>query len=240
MLTGPTITTQDAREISSVKNMDLGTLAYTADGRKYRYARAGAVALTAGTMNEQSAIVANHSNVVVQNTAAIGNTEVRATLGATLATKDQYADGYMLVNDGPGEGIMYAVEGHAAVASAGVITVTLKEPLVVALTTASRVTFIKNPYDGVIIVPSAATANGVPAGVSNVAVTAAFYGWLQTSGYCAMLCGATAFTLGEEVSQGVSLVAGSGSVQLAAAPNYGVAAQLGVNTEYQVVKLTLE
>ena len=241
MLTGTkTISAQDSRDISSTQQETLGAKAYTKDGRVYRYAKAGTSALTVGTMNEQSAIVANHSNIAVYAAAVAGATEVKATLGATLATKDQYAQGYMLVNDAAGEGIAYLIKGHAAVASAGVIEVQLEEPLKVALTTSSEVTFVANPYKGVIVVPSAATSGGVPVGVSNVAVTAAYYGWLQSGGVCAMLSGTTPQTLGDQVSQEASGVAGSASPAVATCPIYGTALQLGVATEYQLVMLTLD
>jgi hypothetical protein len=162
------------------------------------------------------------------------------TLGATLATKDQYKEGYLLVNDGTGEGIMYRIAGHAAAALSSGLDVYLEEPLIVALAVTTEVTLVANKYKGVIVVPSAATAGGVPTGVSNVAVTAAYYGYLQTGGPCAMLSGTTPQTLGDLVSQEASGVAGSASPAVATCPIYGVALQLGVATEYQLVNLQLD
>ena len=234
------ISSQDVREVSSVQQMFLGTKAVTRDGRVYRYAKAGASALTVGTMNQQSATVANHTNQAVAVAAAVGATEVSVTLGATAATKDQYAEGYLLINDAAGEGIVYNVSGHAAIGSAGTGVINLAEPIKVALTTASEYTLIANPFKDVVIVPQAATSSGNPAGVANVAVTEAYFGWLQTGGVCAMLASSTPFTLGEEVSQSNNEVAGAGGIQIATAPNYGVAMQLGVATEYQTVYLTID
>ena len=234
------LTAQDIREVSSTQMEDLGSLAITKDGRKYRYAKAGGTALAPGLMNEQSAIVANHSNIAVSAVAAIGATKVSVTLGATAATKDQYKEGYLLVNDGTGEGIMYRIAGHAAAALSAGLDVYLEEPLIVALAVTTEVTLVANRYKGVIVVPSAAVSGGVPAGVANVAVTEAYYGYLQTGGPCAMLSGTTPQTLGDNVSQEATGVAGSASPAVATCPIYGVALQLGVATEYQLVNLQLD
>lgn len=234
------ISAHEIREQSSTQLMALGSKAETRDGRKFRYAKAGGTALTVGTMNEQAAIVANHVNKVVSVAVAVGGTVVAPTIGATAATKDYYAEGYLLVNDAAGEGILYSVAGHPANAGSLAMPVTLNEPVAVALTTSSEVTLMVNKYKGVIIVPQAATSGGAPVGVANVAITEAYYGWLQTSGPCAMLSASTPQTLGEEVSQSNNEVAGAAGIKMAAAPTYGVAMQLGVATEYQVVDLNLE
>lgn len=239
LTTGSVVHAQDFRDISSTQEVVLGRRAETVDGRIFRYSLAGGTTLDPGKMNEQSAIVANHANVAVAAAVAVGSTTVTATLGATAATLNQYAGGYLNVNDATGEGISYLIKGHAAVASSGVITVELAEPVKVALTTSSEVTLKTNLYSGVIVVPSAATPGGVPTGVANVSITNAYYGWLQTAGPVSALCGATVFTLGEEASQGASLTAGSFSLKVATHPTYGHAMQLGVSTEYQLVDLTL-
>ncbi len=232
------ISAQDLRESSSSRLVELGKSGETIDGRKYRYAEAGGSTLAPGKMNEQSAIVANHANMVTA-AAAAGTYKVTVTLGNTAATANQYAGGYLNVNDVTGEGIAYLVKGHPAASGLATLEVTLAEPIIVALDSTSNTTLMKNLYAANIIVPSAATVGGVPTGVANVSITNAYFGWLQTSGPCSLLCANTVFTLGEEVSQGVSLVAGSGSLKVATNPTYGHAMQLGVDTEYQMVNLTL-
>lgn len=240
MFTGNSqLSAQDIRTIASAQLMALGTIGVTMDGRKYRYAKAGGVTVAPGKMTEQAAIVANHANMTCA-VAAVGSRNVTVTLGATAATKDQYKEGYLLINDVDGEGILYQIEGHPAADSSGTLVVTLKEPIVVALTANSQATLVVNKYSQVIVVPSAATAGGAPTGVPNVSITNAYYGWLQTGGTCAMLSGTTPQTLGDLVSQEASGVAGSASPAVATCPIYGVAMQLGVATEYQLVDLQLD
>ena len=131
------LTVQDVRTESATKQEQLGARAVLDDGREYVYVKNGAVALLPGKIVVNKDDVANHINISVAAAAAVGDTELSVTLGATAATADQYADGFATVNDAAGEGISYRIDGHAAIASAGTGTIHLDEPLKVALTTAS-------------------------------------------------------------------------------------------------------
>lgn len=229
---------QDFRDISSTKELSLGTKGVTKDGRVYRYARAGAVALSAGKICINADLVAHHTNIAVYAAAAIGATKVQATLGATAATADQYADGYLTVNDATGEGCNYLIRGHAAVDSAGVISVNLVDPIEVALVaTTSEVTLKSNPWADVVI--SIADQADQCVGVPNVAVTAAYYGWLQTGGECAVLADEAvakglALTIGSSTVGAVEALDGAGEHQI------GVASEALVDTEYRSAYLTID
>ncbi len=231
------LTNQDARKQSSTKLHRLGSIGETADGRVYRYTRAAAVALVAGNLNINADLVANHVNCTVAAAVAKGALEVTATLGATAATLDQYRDGFMTVNDEAGEGIVYAVNGNMAADSAGVIKVTLNEPIEVALTTSSQVTLKYHTYDNVII--SIADQADQPVGIANTAVTASYYCWLQTRGECAVLAD-------EAVSKGLALTIGSSTVGAVEAVDavaeavVGIASEALVDTEYRSAFLTLD
>lgn len=232
---------QDFRDISSTQQGQLGNEAQTLDGRRFRYALAGAVALAPGKMNDGATVVANHSNITGGTAAAVGDTKVTITLGATAATANQYAGGYVFSNStSTGQGVGYRIRGHAAIASAGTGVFYLDEPIQVAWTTTTKVTLFPALYSGAVITPSAATAGGPPIGVfTGASLTAAYYGWLQVGGPAPLLSDATVFTLGEEVSQAASGVAGSGSLKVATLPTYGDAMQLGVSGEYKLVALRL-
>ena len=239
--TGNVIYDQDFRDISADRTMALGTKGYSTDGRVYRYALAGASTLAVGKMTEEAAIVGNHANRTL-STVAVGAESVDITTGATVTTADQYAGGYLNVNAGTGAGVTYLVKGNDAIASAGGTgTVFLVDPIEVAtLTSDSKGTLRVNPFSSVVVTPSAGTAGGHPTGVPNTSITNAYYGWLQTGGPCALLSDSTVYTLGEEVSQGASEDAGSGSLKVATLPTYGIAMQLGVSGEYQLVYLTID
>ena len=82
--------------------------------------------------------------------------------------------------------------------------VTLYDPLVVALTTASRVDFVANPYNSVIQNPT--TATSAPVGVAMLATTSGYYGWIQTGGV-----GVVKADAGAAVTVGTSVVASNGT-----------------------------
>lgn len=239
--TQSTVLGQDFRDISSTQQLPLGQEAITSDGRRFRYALAGAVALAPGKMNDGPTVVANHSNITGGTAAAVGATQVTVTLGATAATANQYAGGMIFSNStSTGLGIGYRIRSHAAIASSGTGIFNLDDPIEVAWTTTTKVTLFAALYSGAVITPSAATAGGPPIGVSTSdSLTAAYYGWLQVAGPAPLLSDATVFTLGEEVSQAASGVAGSGSLKVATLPTYGDAMQLGVSGEYKLVNLRL-
>lgn len=233
-----TVPAQELRTISDKKLHTLGAKYEDEEGRIYRYAKAGAVDLSPGKICINADLVANHTNIVVAAAVAVGSYEVTATLGATAATADQYADGWLTVNDATGEGINYAIAGNSAAGSAGTITVYLKEPIKVALTTSSEVTLKLNAYSGILI--SIADQADLPVGVPNVAITASYFGWVQTRGECAVLAD-------EAVVKGSAVVLGSstvGSVETKdsddVVPQVGIASEALVDTEYRGVFLTLD
>ena len=101
------------------------------------------------------------------------------TVAAATVTADQYAGGYLVVTSTPGEGLYYRIKGHAA-ATAATVTVNLYDPLIVAVTASSKVDFVANPYNGVLINPT--TATSAPVGLALTACPASYYTWIQTKG----------------------------------------------------------
>lgn len=173
---------QDLHATSSTQLEKLGIVGETIDGRKFRYAKAGAVNLAAAKICVAEAVAGNHQDIAVAAAAAVGDTQVTVTLGATAATANQYAEGFLTVISSTGLGYSYRISGHPAAASAGSLTVTLDatEPLQVALATSSKVTLTKNPWKDIIVAPNAVAHRAV--GVPSVALTAAYFGWVQTKG----------------------------------------------------------
>lgn len=177
-------------EWHSTQKHKLGTFGWTRDGRVFRYARAGAADLVVGNVLQAAAPVANHL-ALTPAAAAIGATSFTATLGATLATLNQYAEGWAQIDTTPGNGYAYPIDSHAAVAQSGVITAVLPPdaPIQIALTTASRVGFHANPYGAVIVQPT--TATGLTVGAAVAPITALYYGWIQVTGPCPVLINGT-------------------------------------------------
>lgn len=221
---------------SATQQAELGARAVAPDGRVFRYVKAGGTALVPGKLQQSSAIVANHQNVAVASAAAIGATSVTVTLGATAATANQYANGFLIINDVTGEGHTYKIKSNPAADSAATLTVTLEDAIVVALTTSSEACLIANPYNGVIVNPTTPTAS--PVGVAIYPVAASEFGWIQTKGVVSCLAdGAITVGLGIAPSQSV---AGAVKATATTLDNIGRAFQAGVDTEYRTVFLSLD
>ena len=230
------VSPQDLFVTSTVAGTDLGAKVTTTDGRHFRYVKAGAVDLVAGTLQQAPAEVANHTNMTVQAAAAIGDTEVSVTLGATAATANQYAGGLLIINDVTGQGYSYEVKSHPAADSAATLTVTLSDPVEVALTTSSQATLIANQYNGVIIHPTAST--GAPVGVAITVIAATEYGWIQTAGVVSCLNDAST-NIGLGVAPSTN-TAGAVMTVAATTNQVGSAVVAGVSTEYNPIDLRLE
>lgn len=237
--TGNVVHAQDFRDISSTKQARLGAVAETEDGKRYRYALAGGVTLAPGKINVAAAHVANHVNKTVATTTVAGAQSVNVDIGATAVTANQYQDGSLVVNDATGEGILYAVRGHAASAGSAELLINLTDPLETALTVdVSEVSLIASPWSAIIVAPNALAHRVV--GVNNVSITNAFYGWVQTRGDCSVLSdGVITKGAGAILSDAV---AGAVEIEVAATvtARVGIAPEATVDTEYRIINLTIE
>lgn len=173
----------------------LGMTYTTPDGRVYRYARAGAAALTVGNVVQAPAEVTADENLAFAATAA-GATSVTSTTTVTV-TANQYAGGYLTVTVTPDLGQTYKILSHPAAVGA-TVTFKLDRGLAVAWTTATRADAVPNPYGGVIV--CATTPNGVPVGVAANDLAINGYGWIQTRGPCNVVADAAGVTVGNQVS----------------------------------------
>lgn len=225
-------------QTSATKEYAIGQEFTDAYGRTFAYAKAGGSNLSRGKLCVAPTVVANHINLSFATAPAVGDKKVTVTLGATAATADYYAEGWLVVQDGTGEGRAYPIEGHAAAESAASLTLYLKEAIDTAGATAEvNVDLLANDYSGAVI--SVADQADRPTGVPVVAITAAQYGWLQNRGNCAVLMD-EAITNGLMVTTGSSTVGAVEAQDAAGEPLVGyVNGTAGVDTEYQNVFLTI-
>jgi hypothetical protein len=178
---------QGLLDISATKKEIVGTLRITKDGRKFRYAKAGASALAAGKANIVAAGDAEVYNEACANAHAIGDMNIVETITAGVAHEEnKFAGGYFAVNDATGEGHQYLINSSSVVTAAGTsITLGLSDPIRVALVAAtSEFTLIPNPQYGV---AESAVEENMMAGVAPRVVTASYYFWNQTGGPCLVL-----------------------------------------------------
>jgi hypothetical protein len=174
------------KDTYSYRHVPLGTLMTFADGRAYRFVYNGGTAGAAGKVVQPAALTSNHVDCAVAVAGAAGDTTLKVTLGATAISEDEYRDGYAVVEDGTGEGHVYAIGKHAAVASAGTFTIPIDGTLTEAVATSdSKVSLFRSPYRGVVIQPSPPTLPAL--GVWQTDLAASTYGWIQVKGVCAVL-----------------------------------------------------
>ena len=236
----PTILDIDVYTTSTTAGMQVGQQAMDSDGNLYRYGKSGAGS-TAGKLQVTPAPNTDHHNIAVSAAVAIGATEVPVTFATTAIDAGEYDGGYLVVNDGTGEGHRYKISHTpAATAAAGAATIVLADPIKVALDTTSEVTLFHNTYLGFV---EAAVEERRPAGVPLVDIASGSYGWVQVKGIASVLQGDNT-NVGEMVVQHAST---AGAVD-AASTTYGTAfayyevgkaAVAGVSGEYNPVDLTI-
>ena len=205
---------QEKIETSSQKQK-LGTRAVTPDGRVFYYAEnSGSAITTAGQIVDGIAAVGAHDMDLAA--AATSANELSFTSGTSLTvTKNQYKDGYVYFNDGPGQGEVYRVKENTAVSSATGLKITVDEPdgIRTALTTSSLFGLMYSPYKDVKILDGDGTMTTGPLGVTTIPVTADYFCWIQTSGPASVLSGAVVGIVGDAI--GVSQASGeSGAFDL--------------------------
>lgn len=222
---------------SSTQNEAIGTPRFTADGRKFVYAKAGSSALSAGYLNVSAAVAADVMNEACASAHAIGDTQVAETITSATYAEDYFAGGFLQINDGTGEGEQYPIDSSSAVAASTAITVTLNESIRTALVaTTSEFTLVHNPQMAVVESATLACA----AGVAPRDVTASYFFWNQVAGPACVLSGNTD-AVGMPLYQSTSTAgAVSGADNASYYPHIGtVMGTAGVSTEFKPVNLQI-
>lgn len=210
------------------------------DGREVMLVKAGGTALDAGKLMQDAAIVANHQNIAVtayQAYSANGNVpaKVTVTLGATAATANQYAGGFVVVNDATGEGQTLRIASHPAADASASLVITLEDGANTALTSSSEVCLI--PAHGKDIIVHPTTTTGAAVGVTLSPIAASAYGFVVTNGLVSCLNDAN-------TAAGLPIMRSSntaGAVMTFASTGalVGNSSQAGVTTEYRCVQVNL-
>lgn len=220
---------------------NIGEFVRLSDERTFRYTRVGASNISKGKLQLAPAPKTNHHNMAVGAAVATGGKQVSLTPGATAVVVDEYDEGYLVVNDVDGEGQTYKVNSNPAAAQSTAFTVTLFDPISVALTTNSEASLVHNRWNGVV---EAASTTRRPAGVPLISLLAGDYGWLQTHGVSGVLCD-TATTLGAPQGSSASVAGAISDMDdiLGASSDVLVGwadIMAGVDTEYRPITLLID
>jgi hypothetical protein len=169
---------------------------------------------------------------------AAGETAISVETGGTDITLNQYAGGYLWVNDVNGEGQMLRVKSnpahdHSADPS---IVITCYDDLATALTTSSQLSLIANPNTGLIVAP--ATETGAIMGATVIDTTASYYAWFTVKGPASLL------TVGTLVVGNVAVRSGGTAGGVAPATDnvlteIGDVMAVSANTEYSLINMNI-
>jgi len=199
----------------------------------YAYGRLAATAVTAGKCVTHAASIAHHFDLTPTAGVAAGETAISVETAGTDITLNQYANGYLYVNDAAGEGQMLRIKSnpahdHSADPS---IVITCYDDLATAITTSSRVTLIPDPNSA--LIGQAATTTGATMGVTIIDMTAAYYGWFAVSGPATVLTSGTLVVGNHAVPLGAVGPAAGDVIQV-----IGVVMIVNVTTDYSLINLT--
>lgn len=222
-------------ETSSTQSQVLGEKCYSNDGRTFRYVKAGAVALVAGNSIQSPAVVTAHTNLTPSPLPALGDTTI--TSSSITVTANDYANGTATIEIGTtGAGLTYLIKSNPTTSAAACVF-QLEDPVLVTTTGTVTVSFIKNPYNGVIQSP-ATTLTGTVVGVAIIAIPISNFGWIQTRGVAGLLVsGAPIVGSAVGVPTGTAGMAVADSAILT---HIGVVSKAAITTQNTPVFLTLD
>jgi len=150
-------------------------------GKKYVFAKAGE-ALDPGKLCTAAMDTDAEDTVTVAH--PIGTRKVTIT-AATAIAADQYADGYLVVDEGTDAGHKYRIKSHPAIGNGDTGEITLYDPIVTAWVIANTdITLYTSKY---LVQESNTDQVECPVGVPEIAVTSGYYFWLQIRGECQVL-----------------------------------------------------
>ena len=202
----------------------------------YRYGRLGSGAVTAGKCVTHAASIAHHFDLTPTAGVAAGETAISVETAGTDITLNQYANGYLYINDAAGEGQMLRIQSnpahdHSADPS---IVITCYDDLATAITTSSRVTLIPDPSSA--LIGQAATTTGATMGVTVVDIAATHYGWFAVSGPATVLTSGTLVVGNHAVPLGAVGAVGPAAGDVIQV--IGVVMIVNVTTDYSLINLT--
>jgi len=204
----------------------------------YRYGLLGGTAVTAGKLVAHQAQDSNHLNMTATATTAVAEVDISVETGGNDLTLNEYADGYLWVNDVNGEGQTMRVKSNPAHDHSDdpSVVITTYDPLATALTTSSQLSLIHNPYSQVVIAPTAEA--GAVMGATVIDVTADYYCWFTVSGPQALLTEGT-LVLGHNCMRSDSTAGAVEPSSGSTLVNIGQVMAVNATTEYSLVWMNL-
>lgn len=203
-LTGPSILTNTDLYTSTATvplGRSVGDYVLGANGKGFRLAKAGAVALVKGNLLQAAAQDTTYENMAIGTAGAVGDMYLQVTNGTATITSEQFAGGTINVYTAGTVAIgdEYTIKKiTGTLTTGGALKVYLDRPLRYAYTTSAKVNMKRSPWSGVIQAP-ATTQTEMAVGVAIWEIPATEYGWVQTHGVCSVLSDGSTFAVGSDV-----------------------------------------
>lgn len=238
--------TLDVFAVSATPIAPLGTIRDLPDGRRFRYAQAGASNITRALM-QQTAVADSKFLDITQTghaqTAGAFSITVLCTTGSALPA-NYFAGGTLLVTTGTNVGDEYTIASSSLEATDTLLDLVLNEPLRNAIAATDKISILPNRWKSTVVVP-VTTATAAAAGVPLVDVTAANYYWAQTKGNAPLIVdtGDTLVVGGKAGIPATNAVAGACGTATATAyafPVYGTVRWIAAAAEPALIALELE
>ncbi len=223
----------------------------TADGREFVLVQNGGVALVAGNLIQGPVTIGSTHTDLACAAAAIGATSITVTMGGTLATANQYAGGFAVVNSSTGIGQIFRIASHPAATSSGACVIQLEDSVKVALTSSSKITLQLNPYgapngtdvrtSGVVVCPTSLTGPVIGVTVAPIpasTTTVPSYGLIQTKGVVGCLNDANT-AIGLDLMHSANTAGAVASYVVATSNRIGTSHVAGVTTEVRPITIQL-
>jgi len=244
----------------------LGTKWATNDGRVLTLVSNAATALVSGVLVQSQAQQTAFQKLAVPALAtqvagnppvagAVGSYSIIVTNGATVIPQGALNGGYAVVASGTGIGQTLQIASNPGGAASASVTITLADPVQVALDSTSKVSLLYNPFRNVIINP--ATATGAPIGVTLypvIASTAATtdgtsgnqtvapqpqYFYVVSHGITSCLVDSTVTNVGYPIGRSAATAGAVGVATLTTVGQIGISAQTLTSANNGLISLYL-
>ncbi len=187
---------QETVQTHAVQTFPLGTRMHVDNGRIFRYSKAGSTAISTARVCQASKQEETLKNLHVSALTAAGAKALDLTYNRnTNLDLGALSEGIAFVNNGLGEGTIYHINSNHKFYTpetptnvdklTGILKIILERDTAVIHDTTTRVTIIRNIYDG--ITQSDAPQTEAVVGSTPVVVAANYYFWLQTGGPAVVL-----------------------------------------------------
>jgi hypothetical protein len=202
------------------------------DGRTFYYCKNGTQAVSRpGVLMFAEQLVDTEEDTNLASAHAAGSKDITFTATGTV-TADEYAGGFLYVIDGGGKGQCHKIRSNEAISAASTGKVYLYDEIVTALTTASDVVLIPNPFNGV---NRTSSSKALCMGINMIPLTASYHFWLQTWGWAFPLRGDS---LGGDTGDEQILISHASGQSVLATAGGGVGAQEIGNNVYDSTDTT--